>query len=40
MVIDHVAMLVPDAARAAEDLRRRYGLGVRIEAPAGDLVVS
>ena len=27
MVIDHVAMLVPDAARAAEDLRRRYGLG-------------
>ena len=27
MVIDHVAMLVPDAARAAEDLRRLYGLG-------------
>jgi hypothetical protein len=27
MVIDHVAMLVPDAAHAAEDLRRRYGLG-------------
>jgi hypothetical protein len=27
MVIDHVAMLVLDAADAAEDLRRRYGLG-------------
>jgi hypothetical protein len=27
MVIDHVAMLVPDATRTAEELRSRYGLG-------------
>jgi len=38
MVIDHVAMLVPDAACAAEDFRRRYRLGVRIGTPAGDLL--
>jgi hypothetical protein len=27
MVIDHVAMLVPDATRTAKELRREYGLG-------------
>jgi hypothetical protein len=27
MVIDHLVMLVPDAARTAEELRSRYGLG-------------
>jgi Glyoxalase-like domain len=27
MVVDHVILLVPDAAEAAQDLRERHGLG-------------